>query len=396
MDDGIGPTGGRRQGRGADTGGLLAQLGRRADAAVTVAGATLTLAVVAFGVAVHAGDPVGLVLQFVIAGVPAAGVLVGGLWLRRRGVPRSRHPRIALWCYGGMAGFLGVNVGLMVLSDPATAEELLGWGLSSTVFGAAGGLGVGVVEARAITAEVAAERAERLRAEREAFAYLNSLLRHEVLNATTLIGGYADTMLERGEFDRDQLEIVAQQSQRMTEVIQDIRTLLEGTQGEGFEPVCVADVLRDQVADLRSAYDVEARVDVVDDAWVRADDLFGRILWNLLSNAVEHHDGDVPTVRATVEESDGSVTVRVADDGPGVPADDRDALFEEGHGDHGHGLYLVQVLARRYGGDVRLESTGDDGSVFAVTLPRAEPPAGAAGASDRHPGRPTTALVGAD
>lgn len=105
-----------------------------------------------------------------------------------------------------------------------------------------------------------------------------------------------------------------------------------------------------------------------------ADDLLPRVFSNLLSNAVEHNDGARPRVDVTVETTPDSVTVLVADDGPGVPRSKLPSLFErtaEGTS-HGLGLYLVRTLAGRYGGRVDLRETGPDGSVFAVELPRAD------------------------
>ncbi len=73
----------------------------------------------------------------------------------------------------------------------------------------------------------------------------------------------------------------------------------------------------------------------------------------------------------TVDEQPETVTVTVADDGPGIPDKERERLFERKSTNHGLGLYLSRILANRYGGTVDLADTGPDGSVFVVALPRA-------------------------
>ncbi len=80
-------------------------------------------------------------------------------------------------------------------------------------------------------------------------------------------------------------------------------------------------------------------------------------------------------------EIDASVAIAVQDDGPGVKAADRDAIFAPGHrqttngsgSDHGGaglGLALARRLARGVGGDVTL-ATSNGGARFVITLPRA-------------------------
>ena len=74
----------------------------------------------------------------------------------------------------------------------------------------------------------------------------------------------------------------------------------------------------------------------------------------------------------------GAILFTVADDGPGVPAEERDTIFEpgaggrraNGHGGAGLGLPLARRLAKAIGGDVTLAPTAADGGAeFRVELP---------------------------
>ena len=60
-----------------------------------------------------------------------------------------------------------------------------------------------------------------------------------------------------------------------------------------------------------------------------ADDLLADVVGNLLTNAVEHGDHE-PTIRVDTTVEANQVTIRIGDDGPGIPDEKRDAIFERG------------------------------------------------------------------
>ena len=103
-----------------------------------------------------------------------------------------------------------------------------------------------------------------------------------------------------------------------------------------------------------------------------------RVLYNLVRNAYEakasrvsvdfRHDGD-------------GVRIEVADDGPGLPAKVRERLFQPfggsgRSGGTGLGLAIAREIVRGHGGDIELTRSGEDGTVFAITLPVAVRPVG--------------------
>ena len=310
-------------------------------------------------------------------------LMYGGFWLRRSHLRVGRYPRIAAWCAVVMVGFLGVNLVMMTAWPAETLGENLGWSAISTTIGAFGGMLFGSIEARAIErareAERAALRSEQLEAQRQWLEYLNSLLRHEVLNTANVVVGYAELLMEEHDGDgptHDYLDRVARQSRKMTDVIQDVRLLIQATSGEAdLEPVDVVSVLDEEVTALEDRHeDVSVTRSWPDSAVVEADDLVARVFSNVLENAVLHNDAESPHVEVSVRPGPETVTVTIADDGPGVPEDERESLFlQSGRGDHGLGLYLVGTLVSRYGGSIELEETGPEGSVFALELPRTPP-----------------------
>jgi len=117
------------------------------------------------------------------------------------------------------------------------------------------------------------------------------------------------------------------------------------------------------------------------DARVEADpDQLHRILVNLLRNAREAIDAvdgrlGVGKVTATLTEDGEQSTVRLADDGPGLPEHARAHIFQPfsgsaRRGGTGLGLAIARELAQGHGGDLVLVETGEGGTVFELRLPR--------------------------
>ena len=86
-------------------------------------------------------------------------------------------------------------------------------------------------------------------------------------------------------------------------------------------------------------------------------------------------------MHAEVTSVNGSARLVVSDDGPGVPEELRDRIFERfvrGEGDRGRsfglGLSIVNAVAASHGGAVRLESPPDGGARFVVELPMVRVP----------------------
>lgn len=121
---------------------------------------------------------------------------------------------------------------------------------------------------------------------------------------------------------------------------------------------------------------VENRVPGTIEVQADREQLF-RVLLNLFRNAFEAGARHV-TVSA---ERGEAIVITVADDGPGLPAKVREALFSPftsgRRGGTGLGLAIARDVMRTHGGDIALEHTGPEGTVFRLSLPGeipAEPP----------------------
>jgi PAS domain S-box-containing protein len=105
-----------------------------------------------------------------------------------------------------------------------------------------------------------------------------------------------------------------------------------------------------------------------------------QILVNLVENAVKYSPGG-GRIELSVEASDGAVLFHVADEGLGIPAEERPRIFEkfyrldpdmtQGVGGTGLGLYICSELVERMGGRIWVESEEGRGSAFSFELPAA-------------------------
>jgi len=108
-----------------------------------------------------------------------------------------------------------------------------------------------------------------------------------------------------------------------------------------------------------------------------------QVIDNLLDNAIKYSPAG-GEIHLGVEAAAGTVRFTVRDEGIGIPAEERDHIFERFHrldpeqrngvAGSGLGLYVVRQLATRMGGQINLESSPQKGSTFTLELPLRPPP----------------------
>jgi signal transduction histidine kinase len=161
---------------------------------------------------------------------------------------------------------------------------------------------------------------------------------HELRTPAAIVRTEADVTLaqpRRPESDyRASLGVVQGAARRMTRIVDDLLLLARADTGVAVEHrahVYLEEIVHDVAHGVRLlAESRRVRVDVgtIVDAPIYADaDLVGRLLLNLLDNAIKHSP-DGSTVRVDMARSDGTCTVRVVDAGSGIPAAAQPRVFE--------------------------------------------------------------------
>ena len=236
----------------------------------------------------------------------------------------------------------------------------------------------------------------RLRASLEGLRESNRLkddfvaaVSHELRSPLTSIQGSLATLLRAGtQLDpttaRSLLEVADRQSRRLRRLIEDLLVVsrLESGEDRPLLSDVRLDVLVDQVLEDLAADGTQHLMETDVPAGlgpVRSDaDRLHQILANLVGNARKYAPAGT-TVTVRVRPGRTSTDVLVADQGPGIPLEARERIFERFYqvdqsrtrqaGGIGLGLYLCRRLAASIGAEVVLERTDPDGSVFAVRLP---------------------------
>jgi PAS domain S-box-containing protein len=239
------------------------------------------------------------------------------------------------------------------------------------------------------------ERLQRYRrkleeAHHEANLYLD-IMTHDIRNTNNVSVMYAGLLVDLLEGD---LKIYAlkllESIQWSTEILRNVATIRRIHQDSAvLSAVRIDSAIRceiDNRPDVSIRYDGES-------VQVWADSLLSVVFTNLLDNAVKFGGSGVE-IAIRIEKMDGMVRVTVADTGPGVPDDLKEAIFNrfergkrQGRGE-GLGLFICRTLIERYGGSIWVEDrvSGHPEQGAAITFMLAEAPPDA-------PGEPSVMLL---
>jgi len=213
---------------------------------------------------------------------------------------------------------------------------------------------------------------------------------HELRTPLSLIKGYVETLLEGAKDNPDVaakfLQTIDRNAERLRLLIEDLLTISELESGRvklSLQPVALPDLVQKVLADFKSraqAREVQL-LSEIPDVRVQADPgRLEQVLSNLVDNAIKYGRAS-GTVKVQAQVLDGSrVEVGVLDDGPGIPPESLERVFERFYrvdkarsreqGGTGLGLSIVKHIVQSHGGRAWARSEPGEGAAFYFTLPQ--------------------------
>ncbi|AXK39064.1 ATP-binding protein [Crenobacter cavernae] len=229
-----------------------------------------------------------------------------------------------------------------------------------------------------------ASRIETLMASRQA---MSQALSHELRTPIARLRFGLEMYLDEddaAERERQQAGLIADldELERLIETSLTWARIQRGDTRLARAPLAIAPWLAELVAPLeRAAPDTAFTLTVGDGVIATVDpDQLGMALRNLVTNAVKYGGG---TVAIGAERVGDAVRLSVEDDGPGIPEDARERVFEpffrldasrtKSRGGYGLGLALSRAVTRLHGGTLAVDTSPLGGARFWIVLPDAEP-----------------------
>jgi signal transduction histidine kinase len=215
---------------------------------------------------------------------------------------------------------------------------------------------------------------------------------HELRTPLAQIRMFTDTLLldriRNPAEGRRALEIIAQETRRLSQLVENVLYFHRHRRAPAAAPGAAMD-LSTFVLEVTESFKplaaskrigIALNIPAHEVVAVGSADALRQVLLNLLDNAVKFGPAD-STIRVSLQPEGPIARLSVEDDGAGVPAADRQRIFEpfergesRGAGGAGIGLAVVQQIVSEHGGSVAVEPATSGGARFVVSLPLADEP----------------------
>jgi PAS domain S-box-containing protein len=207
------------------------------------------------------------------------------------------------------------------------------------------------------------ERRQRdLEQKNERLDEFTGIISHDLRSPLSVASGRID--LAKEECDSEHLAHATSALERSQALIDDLLILAQEGDRDAVESVALSDVIE---ACWRTVETEDATLVVDVDRRIRADrSRLQQALANLVRNAVEHGEEDVTVTFGEMEDG-----FYVADDGRGIPEEERERVFEPGYSTAadgtGFGLSIVEQIIEQHGCEIRVAESDAGGARFEIT-----------------------------
>ena len=211
---------------------------------------------------------------------------------------------------------------------------------------------------------------------------------HELKNPIASILAYSEAHAADNKALPQTLEKIRKQAARMDRLvseISDVARIDHEIVNQKRERFNLSDLLSEiaghfsdpsQQPNLRITQNIQANVNTLG-----LPDRVGQVFVNLFQNAISAMDQN-GHIRVTLRSDKRGIKVLIEDDGPGIPLENNERVFERFFSDRsanrpmnehsGLGLYICRQIIEAHGGDIKVVPSSLGGAAFAMTLPRAD------------------------
>lgn len=226
--------------------------------------------------------------------------------------------------------------------------------------------------------------AREVRQAANAFIEMRDRIERHVEQRTVMLAGVSHdlrTVLTRFRLqlalfeDSPELEALRNDIDEMHAMLEDYMAFAKGGSGEEIVRVDIGEILGEVKAQAHGAKDVAIEIDAAPLIVPLRRHAFKRAVANLVNNAARFAEH----VKVTAKRQDGSLTVVVDDDGPGIPETEREDVFRpfyrldharnQDSGSTGLGLAIARDIARIHGGDIALSQSPLGGLKAVLKVP---------------------------
>lgn len=212
---------------------------------------------------------------------------------------------------------------------------------------------------------------------------------HELRTPLTLIKGYVETLLDGAKNDPQAstrfLQTIKKHSDRLNFLIDDLLTISTLESGQvklNFQTHKLREIVNDVITDLKVRAEekntiIHNQLDDTIDVFVDSERI-KQVFYNLIDNAIKYGKNG-GNVWIEYQKNESALKIAVKDDGPGIPPEARDRIFERFYridkarsreqGGTGLGLSIVKHIVQAHGGKAWVESQFGKGSTFYFTIP---------------------------
>jgi Na+/proline symporter/nitrogen-specific signal transduction histidine kinase len=222
-----------------------------------------------------------------------------------------------------------------------------------------------------------------------------STVSHELRTPLTSVRAFSEILHDNPAMNPEErqrfLTIIVKEAERLTRLtnrVLDIAKIDSGKAEWLMERIMINEVVNealDTVSQLSYEKTIKLGRNIpAEPVWVWADrDRILQVVINLVSNAVKFCEREKGLVLVRMVVGDKEVCVEVIDNGPGIPAQEQERIFEKFHqlgglfkekpGGSGLGLAICQRIIKYHSGRIWVDSSPGRGSTFAFSLPRPSP-----------------------